>query len=219
MNNYNNISYGKAMKKSMLLIITISILLLSSNITLGNTPPDYTKEEKPKDTEFDDCESTEVTVNGITSPPFLGKTGTYDVTGSFTAVGITVNGNNNHNENEPWIEHKESPDNNGTPQINFYISCDEEFMYIAFENNTGSIQKGKIFIDKNMNGTWDDTHNDTLFTINSSGPNSNKVKDHDGSIIPNSEVGWGDQGRLRMRNYRLAGRSARRLTNHGNLAS
>jgi len=183
----------KNTRKTMIFSIVIVILLLLTNITIGDISINLQKNMIPEPTEFDDCESDEVIVNSIISPPSRGMTGIYDITASFTSVEIIMNGIMDYDQNEPWIKHEESPDNNNTPQLEFYTSCDEEFMYIAFENETGKILSGEIFVDKNMNGIWDGPIDDTLFNINSSGSNSDKVKDNNGNPIINSIVEWGDQ--------------------------
>lgn len=163
---------------NLLILLIISMILLLPTTTIGST------------SNHDD-DTPEIFINEIISPPSHGKTGNYDVTVSFTAVGIIINGSRDYNE--PWIEHEESPDNDADPNINFYTSCDEENMYIAFENQTDGVLAGEIFIDKNMNGTWDGPSEDNFFTIDYLASNKNKVKDHNGDIVPNSLVEWGDK--------------------------
>ena len=137
-------------RKSIILSITVVILLLLTNITIGDKNLDIQGNKYVQDTDFDDCESTEVLVDKIVSPPSRGMTGTYDIIARFSSVEIIMNGINDIDENEPWIKHEESPDDNNTPFIEFYTSCDEDFMYIAFENETGRCILVEIFIDKNM---------------------------------------------------------------------
>ena len=176
-NNIGNKKYN--IWKLLILPIIISILLLLPTITIGSI------------SSVNDDDAPEISIDEIISPPSYGKTGNYDVTVRFTTVGIIINGSRDYNE--PWVRHEESPDNNGTPNIDFYTSCDEDYMYVAFENQTDGILAGEIFIDKNMNGTWDGPFEDSFFTIDYLGSNKDKVKDHNGDIVPNSLVGWGDK--------------------------
>jgi len=177
--------------------VVLTLLLLLPNTAIGND----NSPEGPALTgiNFDDCESVEVTVGEIISPPSRGMIGNYDITANFTAVGIIINGIRDYDENEPWVEHEASPDINGTPYVHFYTSCDETYMYVAFENQTDGILAGEIYIDKNMNGTWDGPPEDDFFTINYLGSNNEKVKDHNGNEVPNSMVGWGDRTFVEIR--------------------
>ena len=179
-------------KKVVISVILVAFMLLPST-AIGNNNPDFLESPAKTDIDFDDCDSAEVIVGEIISPPSNGMTGIYDITAHFTAVKIIINGIRDYDENEPWIEHESSPDNNGTPHIHFYTSCDEYFMYLAFENQTEGILSGEIFIDKNMNNIWDGPYEDNFFTIDYIGSNNDKVKDHNGHEVPNSLVGWGDQ--------------------------
>ena len=180
-------------KKKVVLSVILAVLILLPSTAIGNDYPDFPGTPAPADTDFDDCDSVEVMVGEIISPPSSGMTGAYDITANFTAVEIIINGIRDYDENEPWIEHELSPDNNGTPHVHFYTSCDEDYMYVAFENQTDGILAGELFIDKNMNNTWDGPSEDSFFTINYIGSNNDKVKDHNGHEVPNSMVGWGDQ--------------------------
>jgi hypothetical protein len=180
-------------KKKIVFSVVLAVLMLLPSTAIGNNYPDFPGAPAPTDTDSDDCDSVEVMVGEIISPPSNGMTGTYDVTVNFTAVEIIINGIRDYDENEPWVEHELSPDNNGTPHVHFYTSCDEEYMYVAFENQTDGILAGELFIDKNMNNTWDGPSEDSFFTIDYLGSNNDTVKDHNGHEVPNSIVGWGNQ--------------------------
>jgi hypothetical protein len=172
-------------KRIIFSLLVAFLLFLSNTVMVTSNGGGQTFE--------DDCETVEVSVDEIISPPSYGMKGFYDITAEFTAVGIMINGIRDYEDNEPWIEHELSPDNNGTPHVHFYTSCDEDYMYVAFENQTDGILAGELFIDKNMNNTWDGPSGDIFFTIAYLGSNNDKVKDHNGHEVPNSMVGWGDQ--------------------------
>jgi hypothetical protein len=105
-------------KQKTILTIIMAILVISSGLVTADI------KETPKPTiaiteaDFDDCDTQEVLVSGIISPPINGRTGTYDVTAEFTSVGIIINGEHDVDENEPWIEHYSSPDDYGIPEDN-----------------------------------------------------------------------------------------------------
>jgi hypothetical protein len=186
-------------EQKIIFSVVLTLLLLLPNTAIGNDYSNFPEAPALTGIDFDDCESVEVTVGEIISPPSNGMIGTYDITANFTAVGIIINGIRDYDENEPWIEHEASPDNNGTPYVHFYTSCDENYMYVAFENQTDGILAGEIYIDKNMNGTWDGPSEDDFFTINYLDSNNGKVKDHNGNEVPNSMVGWGDRSFVEIR--------------------
>ena len=191
-NNLNNQYKIKTIFFSLLTTITLvfSSTAIGSISHFEDRITNYTPPEIITSTNgfIDDCDSVEVTVGDIISPPSYGMMGSYDITTEFTAVGIQVNGGNDIEDNEPWIEHEESPDTIGCPIINFYTSCDEENMYIAFKNKSGGISFGEIFIDKNGNGSWDGPEIDTYFKINNT---RWKVTDFADNVITGSSVyGW-----------------------------
>ncbi len=139
----------------------------------------------------DDCETAEVIVDEIISPESHVNTGEHDITAKFTTVSINVNGQYDKELNEPWVEHSMSPDTTGTPKANFYTSCDENYIYLAFENLSESnpILAGELFIDINDNQSWDGETIDTFLTFNH--PNT-KVLDNTGDPIEGSLVAWGN---------------------------
>ena len=174
--------YNYSHEKLILSILIALMMVIPVNFVLATGPsdPEY---------DFDDCESSEVIVGDILSPPSIGMTGSYDITAEFTAVGIIMNGSKDTYQNEPWIEHELSPDNIGTPNVNFYTSCDDNYMYVAFENISDGIMAFELFIDKNANGSWDGPLVDKFFTAEY--PQVH-VENQNGILIPNSEVAWGN---------------------------
>ncbi len=178
-------------KWKIIFSVALALLLAFPSMAIGDNYRAPAGEGLPTDVGFDDCESTEVTVDGILSPPSHGWVGLHDVTANFGVVGITINGNRDVDENEPWVEHETSPDNNGTPNVKIYTSCDENFMYVAFENETGNqpVTAGEIFVDYNSNDSWDGPYGDIFLSINYGDMD---VKDYNGNNISSSQVGWGD---------------------------
>ena len=59
-NNKHNLS-----RKTFILSITVVILILLTNITIGDKTLDIQGNKYVQDTDFDDCESTEVIVDKI----------------------------------------------------------------------------------------------------------------------------------------------------------
>jgi hypothetical protein len=176
-------------KQKTILTIIMAILVISSGLVTADI------KETPKPTiaiteaDFDDCDTQEVLVSGIISPPINGRTGTYDVTAEFTSVGIIINGEHDVDENEPWIEHYSSPDDYGIPEVNIYTSCDEHFIYIAFETfpQNDEIIAFEIFLDMNINNEWDGNNIDTY--LHGSYPHS-YVLDKNDDDIADSQVSW-----------------------------
>ncbi|MCD6468342.1 MAG: immune inhibitor A, partial [Thermoplasmata archaeon] len=73
--------------------------------------------------------------------------------------------------------------------VRFYTACDEDYMYVAFENDTGDLYTAKIdlFIDKNENGVWDGVPTDDRFIVYYG---NQRVKDYNGNDVDGSLVGW-----------------------------
>ncbi len=136
---------------------------------------------------FDDCESSEIIVNEIISPYCYINPGEHSVIASFLSSSIRINGQHDVDMNEPWIEHENSPDTDGFPHVNFSTSCDNDFMYLAFENEDYQITDGELFIDTNNNQIWDGITIDTFISFNQS---TNRLFDSNGDIINHSQVGW-----------------------------
>jgi len=143
---------------------------------------------------YDDSDA-EVVV-GIVSPPSSGPTGSYPVTVSITAFTVNVDGI--IRPQEQWMEHDNSPDTSGTPIVRFYVACDEDYTYVAFENDAGDLYNTKIdlFIDENGNGVWDGLPIDDRFIIYYG---NQKVKDCNGNDVEGSLVGWNNGYRVEIR--------------------
>lgn len=185
MKRYN---IGKSLGRTKILVsILIAFTLLVPSFGLAT---DQNPEPLKADVE-DDCETSEVIIDDILSPASHVNTGKHDITASFTSVAIKVNGQYDKELNEPWREHIKSPDTTGTPQAYIYTSCDEDYMYIAFENfsECDQILAGEIFLDMNDNQTWDEEPTDTFLTFTY--PNI-KVHDNMGDPIDDSLVAWGN---------------------------
>lgn len=185
---------GKINIKKVFFSIVFSLLLLAPSSVIGTNIIPPTREPAPTPTAkdmIDDDMTPEVVVKDIIEPPSHAPLGLHDITAQFSTVGIIVNGIRDVDENEPWVEHWESPDDNGTPCVNIYTACDEDYIYIAFENQTGSlpVKAGELFIDTNMNGIWDGPETDMFLTFLY---NSTVLKDYDNQPIPDSKVGWGN---------------------------
>ena len=183
-------------KKKVVLSVILAVLMLLPSTAIGRNTYAYLEDEQIR--LKDDCQSLEVNIDKIISPPSNGPTGKYPVIVDFTAVGIDINGTKDQNMNginhfdEPWIEHEKSfpdGDNDAEPKIHFYTSCDEKFMYIAFENETGSLTSAEIFIDENEDGMWD-VNNDSRLTISI---DSNNISDENGYNLSGGKVSWGNR--------------------------
>lgn len=175
-------------KAKTLSSIIIAFALLLPSLGLANVQND--QKNSLTESITDDSDSSKVIVEDIIKPNTRISSGEYNIIASFTAVGISVDGT--HDPNEPWIEHDNSPDINGTPKAHFYTSCDLEYVYLSFENEKFSddnqIIAGELFIDSNLNYKWnEDTDTFLSFTYPFT-----KLYDSLDNPIEDSLVVWGD---------------------------
>ena len=180
---------GKFGNMKTLVTIFIAFALLMPSFGLADD-----EESKPiiLDTDVEDnCDTAEVEVTKIIQPKDIISTGEHEVTASFTTVGINVNGQYDEELNEPWMEHEESPDTNGTPKAHIFTSCDDEYNYVAFEkfSECDPIIAGELFLDTYENQQWDGKTIDTYLSFIH--PHT-QLLDRFGDPIENTKVAWGD---------------------------